>query len=97
MKKEELIELINNECLYSLYDVEDIIPSDVQCVATDLENDRRRWYEISTSVYLCEDGYVGIRGVSKLYSEMMMYSDCDYICEASEYEEVVTITYKQKE
>lgn len=44
MKKKELIDLINNDCLYSLYDAEDIIPKEVQCVATDLELDRHRWY-----------------------------------------------------
>lgn len=27
---------------------------------------------------------------------MMTYSDCDCHCEASEYEEVTTITYKKK-
>ena len=37
-----------------------------------------------------------IHGVNRLYSEMMDYSDCDCHCEASEYEEVTTITYKSK-
>ena len=42
MKKKELIDLVNNDCLYSLYDVKDIIPKEVQCVAIDLETDRHR-------------------------------------------------------
>lgn len=96
MKKKDLIDLVNNDCLYSLYDVEDILPEVVQCVATDLEIDRHRWYSICVNVYACEDGYVGIRGVNQLYSETMIFSDCDVICEAKEYEEVVTITYKPK-
>lgn len=96
MKKQELIDLINNDCLYCLYDVEDIIPQEVQCVATDLEIDRHRWYSTCVNVYACEDGYVGVWGVNKLYSEMTPFSDCYCRCEASEYEEVTTITYKPK-
>ena len=96
MKKKELIDLINNDCLYSLYAAEDIIPRDAPCVATDLNIDRRRWYSTCVNVYACEDGYVGIWGVNQLYSDMMMFSDCDCPCEASEYEEVTTITYKPK-
>lgn len=96
MKKKELIDLINNDCLYNIYDVEDIIPKDVQCVAKDLEIDKHRWYSTCVNVYACEDGYVGIRGVNDLYSDMMVYSDCDCRCEASEYEALATITYKPK-
>lgn len=96
MKKKELIDLINNGWFYSLCDAEDIIPKEVQCVATDLEIDRHRWYSTCVDVYACEDGYVGICGVNHLYSEMMDYSDCDCHCEASEYEEVTTITYEPK-
>ena len=71
MKKKELIDLINNECLYSLSKAEDIIPREVPCVATDLELDRHRWYDTCVNIYACEDGYVGIWGVNQLYSDMM--------------------------
>lgn len=96
MKKKELIDLINNDYLYSIYDAEDIIPKDVQCVAKDLEVDKHRWYSTCVNVYACEDGYVGIRGVNDLYSDRMCYSDCNCYCEASEYKAVATITYKPK-
>lgn len=96
MKKKELIDLINNDCLYSLCDAEDVIPKEVKRVATDLEIDRHRWYSTCVNVYACEDGYVGIYGVDQLYSSGMTFSDCDCHCEASEYEEVTTITYKPK-
>ena len=96
MKKKELIDLINSECLYSIRKAEDIIPSEVPCVATDLELDRHRWYSTCVNVYACEDGYVAVLGLNQLYSEMMICSDCDCRCEASEYEEVQTITYKPK-
>lgn len=61
-----------------------------------LEIDKHRWYSTCVNVYACEDGYVGIRGVNDLYSDSMDYSDCDCCCAASEYEEVITITYKPK-
>lgn len=98
MKKKDLIDLINNneKCLYSIFDAEDIIPKEVKCIERELELDKHRWYSICVNVYACEDGYVGIRGVNQLYSEMMVFSDCDVICEAKEYEEVTTITYKPK-
>lgn len=97
MKVQELIELINNaEDLYSLWDAEEIIPSHIKLVEDELNPDRHRWYCVSTNVYKCEDGFVGVRGVSQLFSEMMSYSDCDEVCYALEYEEVTTITYKPK-
>lgn len=96
MKTKELIDLINNGCLYDLYDAEDIIPKEVKCVAKDLEIDKHRWYSTCVNVYACEDGYVGIRGVNDLYSEAIVYSDCNCCCEASEYKALATITYKPK-
>lgn len=96
MKKKELIELINNDCLYCLTDAEDIVPAEVECVGIDLNPDRHRWFSTSVNVYKCEDGFVGIRGVDQLYSEGMDYVDCDYHCEASEYEEKTTVTYIPK-
>lgn len=96
MKKKELIDLVNNDCLYSFHDVEDVLSECVQCVATDLEIDRHRWYSTCVNVYACEDGYVGIFGVNDLHSEGLDYSDCNCLCKASEYEEVTTITYKPK-
>ena len=96
MKKKELIDLINNGRFPSLYDAEGIIPEEVQCVAEGLEKGRHRWYSTCVDVYICEDGYVGIRGVDDLYSEAMVYSDCNFCCEASEYKAVATIIYKPK-
>lgn len=96
MKKKELIDLINNGRFYSLCDAEDIIPKEVQCVAKGLETDKHRWYSTCVNVYACEDGYVGVQGVDDLYSEVLVYSDCDCLCEASEYKAVATIIYKPK-
>ena len=61
-----------------------------------LEKDERRWYEISTSLYKLEDGFVGIKGLSKIYSEGTNAEDCCVKCFASEYQEIPSITYKRK-
>lgn len=95
MKKQDLINLINNEELYSLSDAEDIIPIEIECVAEHLDINNYRWFNTAVDVYACEDGYVGIRGIYQLFSANMCCSDCDYPCEALEYEEVTVVTYKQ--
>lgn len=97
MKVQELIEKVNSDdrC-YNIYDAENMIDGEYECVADNIDIDEHRWYKISTSVYKLEDGYVGIRGVSRLFSEMMTWSDTDVHCEAEEYEQCVRITYKPK-
>ena len=96
MKVQELINLINNEkrC-YSIFDAEQFIEGEFNCVAENLNFDERRWYIISTSVYKLEDGYVGITGPSTLKSENMEWCDCNP-CKAEEYEEFTTIAYRPK-
>ena len=99
MKVQELIDYVNSNGFYSMYDFEDFLTdreSELEIVSEDIDVDRHRWYEISTTVYKVEDGYVGIRGISQIYSEYMSDKDCDYLCEASEYEEVQTISYREK-
>lgn len=76
----------DEEPLYSLSDVEDWIDAKsdelgstvATKVVSKLDPDSYRWYEVATDVYKCDDGYLGVRAVSKLYSESMMYSDCGY-------------------
>lgn len=104
MKVQEFIDAVNNceEKLYSLWDIEDNVAPDVhfsqmpELVEEGIEVDEHRWYFVATNVYKCDDGYVGVRGVWKLLSEQMDYSDCNIICHADEYEQVQTVTYKQK-
>lgn len=99
MKVQKLIDYVNSNGFYSMYDFEDSLTDrelELKIVSEDIDVDRHRWYEISTTVYKVEDGYVGIRGISQIYSEYMSDKDCDYLCEASEYEEVQTISYREK-
>lgn len=95
MKVQELINLINNAPCYSIFDAEELIKGEFNCVAENLNFDERRWYIISTSVYKLEDGYVGITGPSTLKSENMEWCDCSP-CKAEEDEEFTTIAYRPK-
>lgn len=102
MKVKELIDYVNSNEFYSLWNIENALCRDFldkelpQRVAEKLEIDNNRWYEISTSVYKLEDGFVGIRCVSTIYSEYMDAEDCGFRCIASEYQEIPSVTYKRK-
>lgn len=96
MKVKEAIELINkSEELYYIDDAEDIIDYEKK-LASDIDISRQRWYETSTSYFQLEDGILGISGLSNIYSEYMMASDCDVQCFAFEGEEFPTISYRSK-
>lgn len=95
MTREEAIELINtSDKCYSLWDANDLL-KDCKFIKSQ-DYDSHRWYIMATNIYEVEDGYVGVRGVSELKSERMVYSDCDKPCVAEEYEAVQTITYIPK-
>jgi hypothetical protein len=100
MKVQELIDLINNTerdvPLYSLYDAEDVIPREVDKVASGLNLDEHRWYSTAIDVYQCEDGFVGIRGAYQSFSEMQDWSDICFTCYAFEMEAVSSVKYIKK-
>lgn len=100
MKVQELIDYVNSNGFHSIYEFEDSLTNsqfkELKIVPESIDVDRHRWYEVSTTIFKVEDGYVGVRGVTCLYSEGMNYKDCDCLCEASEYEEVPTISYRKK-
>lgn len=96
MKVQEAIEKINGEGFYSIFEAEELLDRDAKLVKSNLGIDEYRWYTISTKVYQLEDGYIGITGVTSLKSEAMMFSDCDVITQAEEYEEFTTISYRRK-
>ena len=99
MKVKELIDHINSNEFYILWDMEHSLFNNdkdlPQRVAENLEIEEHRWYEVSTSVYKLEDGFVGVRGVSSLYTDMNAEGCCTK-CSASEYQEIPSVTYKKK-
>ncbi len=95
MKVSEVIEKCSSENLWSLWEFEEEFP-DLKRVASDLNVDRHRWFELATNVYECEDGFVGVEGISEVFSEMMSNSDCDCPCTAAEYEAYTILSYRLK-
>lgn len=91
MKVNEVIDLCKSHNYWSFWEFEE--DCNAEAIVRDLNLDRMRWYEVSTNVYKCEDGFVGVTGVSNLYSEMMSWDDCDFKCEAEEYFPVQSIQY----
>ena len=91
MKVKELVEKVNNAKYRSLFDFEEDF--NLEIVASELYVDKHRWYETSTTVYECEDGFVGVSGISQMYSDYMDYDDCECECFAEEFEPKQVITY----
>lgn len=91
MKVADVIEKVNSESFWSLFDFEENF--DLRCVASDLNVDRHRWYELSTNVYECDDGFVGVSGIAECYSEMMSPVDCGCSCFAEQYVPIETVQY----
>ena len=91
MKVEEVLLKVNTDKYWSLWDFEDNF--DLKCVATDLFVDRRSHYEISTNVYMCDNGYVGITGIVRCYCDTDSPVDFNNPCFAEEYVSVNTVSY----
>lgn len=96
MKVQEFIKKVNKENYRSLWKVEDDFSEQVKIVARGLDSDEDRGCVITTTIYKCEDGYVGVTGPSSLKSESMDWEDCYYGVIAEEYEEYTTVSYKPK-
>ena len=65
-------------------------------VACDLDVDKHRWYEVSTTVVKIYDRFLGIRHIAQTYSENTYVDDCYWDLFFFEMEEVKEITYREK-
>lgn len=95
MTVSEFIDFVNSSNFYSLGEVEDVAEG-VKRVASGLDLDEHRWYSTAIDVYKCSDGFVGVFGAYQSFSEAQMWSDIDILCEAEEYEEYTTVSYRPK-
>jgi len=68
-----------------------------EIVTSDLDIDKHRWYELSTTVIQVGDYFIGARGVSQMYSESSTYSDISVYLKFFEMvrEEVQTYEYHE--
>ncbi len=93
MKVKELVEKVNSTKYWSLDLLEEDFESNLKIVAHDLYVDKQRWYETSTTVCECEDGFVGVSGISQIYSDYMDCEDCFCECFTEEFEPKQVVTY----
>ena len=97
---EKIIEEINNAKHFSVHCLEDtcdlFYEAKPESVAKGLNVDKHRWYEITTDVYKIGEWFLGVRGVSSLFSESMDYSDVEIACTAFEMEEIQITSYQPK-
>ena len=77
-------------------DIWDEYFGDYEEVCNDIDVDAHRWYETAIVVIKIFDRYLGIRVISKLYSEISSYSDIIHEYEVFEMEPMSSITYKIK-
>lgn len=64
-----------------------------KCVASELDIDKRRWYELSTDVYEVDGKYFGVRGATQMYSESSSWSDLSVTWDVFEMKPVQITTY----
>lgn len=92
MTKEEIFADVFNGRYLSLATFRESHP-DLELVASDLYEDSHRHYSTAVDVYKVEDGFVGIEGVSRSFSEQQELTDIDYPCAAMSMKEVSRPTY----
>jgi hypothetical protein len=69
---------------------------DGSCLAEELEVIKHRWYETGVSVWEIKEGLLGVRIVTKLYSEGSDIEDIFHTLMFFEMEEITITSYKLK-
>jgi hypothetical protein len=98
MNFEETMKHINDAKFNSLWDVDEYFEYDRKINACEegLDVDKHRWYETTINVYPIGDRFLGVCGLSQMYSEMSSAEDCMCTSEAFEMKEVNTVSYIKK-
>jgi hypothetical protein len=98
----EIIEKLNNlNIIQKNYEFEEDLPEEMlkyftKSLASELDIDKHRWYETSVSVWETNEGLLGVRSITNLYSEQSDYEDISWKLRFFEMEPIQTITYKIK-
>lgn len=95
MKVKELIKIVNEGPEFYSLEQLDQIENLPKCIKKNLDIETELHYTTCVNVYKCEDGYVGIFGVSEEFSDFNP-EEFGILCEAMEYKKVVTTTYVHK-
>jgi len=97
MKVQEIIDLVNNKHLYSLNDVKNVIGNKAKQVTRQRTNVGNCMpYSTAIDIYKCDNGFVGVWGISQLFSKEETLEDMGVVCQASEYRKEVTVRYWPK-
>lgn len=97
MKTQEIIDLINNKPLYSLNDAKDVIGEKAKQVTRQRTNAGNCMpYSTDIDIYQCDDGFVGVYGISHLFTKEETLEDMGVVCQASEYIKEVKVWYWPK-
>lgn len=104
MNNKELVELLNSLKITQTSTWDENIPEELWekyfttyiPVAYELDIDRHRWYELSTEVININDGFIGVRSITNMYSEQSSFEDMYHTLEFFEMEKVPSFTYKKK-
>lgn len=94
MKVAEVIEKVKITDYWSIYDFDEGLTEDV--IEENINIKKHRWFETSCSIYKCEDGFIKVRGVSKIFGEDMGWEDCGFKCVAEECFPVPSVKYLTK-
>lgn len=97
MKVQEFIKAVNDGKYPSMYEMEDSIKGRGPLVEGGLNRKSFRHYVISTNVYQCDDGFVGVSGPTELFSECSSWADLFEACFAEEYVAQQSVTYRPKD
>ena len=100
---QDLIKYLNGlDITQRSLDLKEDIPEDIfqkyftNCVASEIEPDKRRWYETAISVYKTDFGFLGVRLITQLYSEQSEVIDMYVTLKFFEMREEQTVTYVKK-
>lgn len=101
-----LIQKLNNLQIHQTKsEWEDNIPDDIyreyffgnyETIDSNIDVDTHRWYETSIEVLKFEEGLLGVRYITNMFSESQDYEDCYHHLQFFEMEEFTTITYRAK-
>jgi len=97
---EAIIKEVNDAKVCGIPYVEDecelFVAAKPKLLQENMDVDRHRWYEISTSVYAVGEWFLGLTGVSNVFSETMGFDDCCVDTVACEMQEFASVTYRPK-
>lgn len=97
MTVKEFMQMVNEGEFWSLWAVDDgDLGEGFERIESGNDLDEHRWYSTAEDIYKLEDGYVGVRGLFQIFSELDYAKDYGVKCEAYEVEPVPSIKYIPK-